>query len=74
MVPGSVSPSGSLSDTTEISLNNPNTKANFQYSKSDYYITKREKLIPTSTSKTNLYIRGLAENTTDDDLFEMCKK
>lgn len=72
MVPGSVSPSVSLSDATETSLNN--SKSNFQYSKSDYYITKREKLIPTSTSKTNLYIRGLAENTTDNDLYKMCQK
>ncbi|RNA27989.1 RNA-binding single-stranded-interacting 3 [Brachionus plicatilis] len=72
MVPGSVSPSGSLSDITETSLNN--SKSHFHYSKSDYYVTKREKLIPTSMSKTNLYIRGLAENTTDDDLYEMCKK
>lgn len=74
MIPGSASPSGSLSDTTEISLNNSHSKVNFQISKSDYYITKREKLIPTSTSKTNLYIRGLSENTTDEDLYEMCKK
>ena len=26
------------------------------------------------TSKTNLYIRGLAPITTDNDLHEMCKK
>ena len=37
------------------------------------YINKKEKLF-TFTSKTNLYIRGLNENTTDKDLYEMCKK
>jgi RNA recognition motif-containing protein len=26
------------------------------------------------TSKTNLYIRGLSPDTTDNDLHEMCKK
>jgi RNA recognition motif-containing protein len=35
---------------------------------------KVEKFCPFSISKTNLYIRGLDENTTDDDLYEMCKK
>jgi RNA recognition motif-containing protein len=39
-----------------------------------YYISKKDKVIPTSTSKTNLYIRGLDENTTDKDLYELCKK
>lgn len=37
------------------------------------YLSKKEKLF-TFTSKTNLYIRGLNENTTDKDLYEMCKK
>jgi hypothetical protein len=27
-----------------------------------------------TTSKTNIYIRGLDENTTDKDLYEMCQK
>ncbi len=35
---------------------------------------KKEKFCAISTSKTNLYIRGLDENITDNDLFEMCKK
>ncbi len=29
---------------------------------------------PSSTSKTNIYIRGLDEDTTDKDLFDMCQK
>ena len=37
------------------------------------FLNKKEKLF-TFTSKTNLYIRGLNENTTDKDLYEMCKK
>lgn len=76
----SVSPSGgSLSDTTENNNYIANKNGIFHPalvsgSKSDYYITKKEKLIPTSTSKTNLYIRGLNENTTDKDLHDMCQK
>lgn len=35
---------------------------------------KREKCVQTSISKTNLYIRGLEERTTDQDLFELCKR
>jgi RNA recognition motif-containing protein len=38
------------------------------------FITKKEKLYSSFTSKTNLYIRGLNEDTTDKDLYDMCKK
>jgi len=60
----SQSPTLSQSETDqELSINNNST-----------YHGRRERQIPTSTSKTNLYIRGLDENTTDTDLYEMCKK
>jgi len=64
----SQSPTLSQSETDQelgTSVNNNNTSTNHG---------RRERQIPTSTSKTNLYIRGLDENTTDNDLFEMCKK
>ena len=36
---------------------------------------KQEKAnISNSISKTNVYIKGLNENITDNDLFEMCSK
>lgn len=77
MVPEQISPYGtSLSDSVDVqspTVNN-NSKALVQGSRSEYYITKREKLIPTSTSKTNLYIRGLTESTTDQDLHDLCQK
>jgi len=38
------------------------------------FIPKKEKLYSPFTSKTNLYIRGLNEDTTDKDLYDMCKK
>ena len=38
------------------------------------FINRKEKLFSSFTSKTNLYIRGLNEDTTDKDLYEMCKK
>lgn len=36
------------------------------------FISKKDR--PTSMSKTNIYIRGLDENTTDMDLHDMCEK
>ena len=37
--------------------------------------SKQEKTnISNSISKTNVYIKGLNENITDNDLFEMCSK
>lgn len=29
---------------------------------------------PSTTSKTNIYIKGLDEDTTDNDLHDMCQK
>jgi RNA recognition motif-containing protein len=59
MVPQPTSPTSSLTDSE----------------KNDYhYISRKDKLIATSTSNTNLYIRGLDENTTDKDLYDMCEK
>ena len=39
-----------------------------------YNTNKKEKIYSSFTSKTNLYIRGLGEDTTDKDLLDMCKK
>lgn len=39
-----------------------------------YYKKERMASVQLMTSKTNIYIKGLDENTTDKDLFEMCQK
>lgn len=39
-----------------------------------HYMSKKERLVATSTSKTNLYIKGLGEDTTDKDLFDLCER
>ena len=39
-----------------------------------YYKKERMASIQLMTSKTNIYIKGLDENTTDKDLYEMCQK
>ena len=39
-----------------------------------YYVNKRNRVVATSISKTNIYIRGLDENTSDQDLYDMCEK
>ena len=36
--------------------------------------SKEKTNISSSISKTNVYIKGLNENITDNDLFEMCSK
>jgi RNA recognition motif-containing protein len=36
--------------------------------------SKEKANISSSISKTNVYIKGLNENITDNDLFEMCSK
>ena len=33
-----------------------------------------KKVVLTSISKTNLYLRGLNENTTDNDLLDLCQR
>jgi hypothetical protein len=47
--------------------NSPDSKTSTPY-------VKKEKVVITSISKTNLYIRGLDERTTDQDLYSMCQK
>lgn len=39
-----------------------------------HFTGKRDRQVATSTSKTNLYIKGLQEETTDKDLFDMCER
>ena len=66
----SLSPSDSISEDNGDYTNN-NTDLLNSKAKTN---KKKEKICNISISKTNLYIRGLDETTTDDDLFEMCKK
>lgn len=51
---------------------NNNHQSNFTAGNEINIEFKKEKI--SFTSKTNIYIRGLDENTTDNDLQEMCQK
>jgi RNA recognition motif-containing protein len=68
MPSASTSATQSEVDTSEFTNNNSsnNTIPNQSH--------RKEKLFSSFTSKTNLYIRGLNEDTSDKDLYEMCKK
>ncbi len=47
---------------------------NISHNNSNNYNEKIKKEKCVSISKTNIYIRGLGENTSDQDLYEMCSK
>lgn len=69
----------SPSATTTTTMSNSHHNHHYQSSHhhhhySQHYVSKRDRQIATSTSKTNLYIKGLKEETTDKDLYDMCAK
>lgn len=77
MVPQPISPStNSLTDSEPIATapNNVRSPSDNANNNEYYYINRKDKIIATSTSKTNLYIRGLEEDTTDKDLYDLCEK
>lgn len=72
LVPQVASPSDSLTDSDLIDGSPPSYT---RFENNDYYyIKKKERIIATSTSKTNLYIRGLGKDTNDKDLHDLCEK
>lgn len=67
-------PSASTSATQSEVDTSEFTNNTFSGSNTNHTSHRKEKLFSSFTSKTNLYIRGLNEDTTDKDLYEMCKK